>query len=250
MKRIDSVNAQHDKFGPGKNGFQGGNPDTGAEATALTPDWCDALQEEICNVIEAAGIALNPAIRSQLKAALDLLYMSVATGAWSKSIDGKERFFYTPNGDTVIRGHDGVQPVKVQNAAGAIIAQFLATGGLWLGADAVGANDATRLGQVTAAITAAILNTLGSSSYSLQNLTASRNLGTTYTNSTGRPIFVNMSFSFNAFINYLYLNGVMVQAAGSGAGGISGESGFSFMVRPGDTYMISGGGKNTWFETR
>lgn len=66
MKRIDSANAQADKFGPGKNGFQGGNPSLNLDATYFTPDWCDHVQEEIANAIELLGTALDPTKRNQL----------------------------------------------------------------------------------------------------------------------------------------------------------------------------------------
>lgn len=54
--------------------FQGGDPVTGQAATSFTPDWCEAVQEEIAGVVLGAGLTLNPADNSQLLAALDLLY--------------------------------------------------------------------------------------------------------------------------------------------------------------------------------
>jgi microcystin-dependent protein len=66
MRRIDSSNVQQDKFGAGKHGFQGGNPATNTPATFLTANWHDALQEEIANVIEYFGIALDPSNNAQL----------------------------------------------------------------------------------------------------------------------------------------------------------------------------------------
>lgn len=72
MHRIDTPTAQKDKFGAGKNGFTRGNPQTGTPATDLDDDYFDMLQEELVSIVEAAGITLNKANRSQLKAALPL----------------------------------------------------------------------------------------------------------------------------------------------------------------------------------
>lgn len=58
MHRIDTPTAQKDKFGAGKNGFTGGNPQTGELPTALDAPFFDSVQEEISSVIEAAGIIL------------------------------------------------------------------------------------------------------------------------------------------------------------------------------------------------
>lgn len=66
MKRIDSANVHEDLFGPGKDGFQGGNPALNLPATFLNKDWCNHIQEEIANVIEHFGVALNGAQFNQL----------------------------------------------------------------------------------------------------------------------------------------------------------------------------------------
>lgn len=73
MKRIDSANVQADKFGPGKHGFQGGNPSLNLDATYFTPDWCDHVQEELANAIELLGAALDPTKRNQLATALQTI---------------------------------------------------------------------------------------------------------------------------------------------------------------------------------
>ncbi|WP_200286522.1 hypothetical protein [Pantoea ananatis] len=75
MHRIDTPTAQVDKFGPGKNGFTGGNPQTGELPTALNADFFDSIQEELCAPVEAAGLAVDKANRGQLLAALKLLFL-------------------------------------------------------------------------------------------------------------------------------------------------------------------------------
>ncbi|UJL36112.1 carbohydrate kinase [Pantoea agglomerans] len=70
MHRIDTSTAQKDKFGAGKNGFTGGNPQTGELPTALDQDFFDAIQEEIAAPIEAAGLVLQKESRNQLLQAI------------------------------------------------------------------------------------------------------------------------------------------------------------------------------------
>ncbi|UJQ36117.1 tail fiber protein [Aeromonas caviae] len=70
MHRIDTSTAQKDKFGAGKNGFTSGNPQTGVPATEVSAAILDAMQEEICTLIESAGIVLDKTKNNQLLAAV------------------------------------------------------------------------------------------------------------------------------------------------------------------------------------
>ncbi len=84
MHRIDTATAQQDKFGAGKNGFTGGNPQTGELPTELDEDFFDAVQEEISRVIEAANIQLDKDEYGQLLNALNQLF------AKSDSLNNKQ----------------------------------------------------------------------------------------------------------------------------------------------------------------
>lgn len=70
MKRISTSTKSVDKFGAGKHGFTNGNAVAGIPATDLEDTWFDHVQEEICAVIEAGGLALDPGNRAQLLAVL------------------------------------------------------------------------------------------------------------------------------------------------------------------------------------
>ncbi|EQA4283084.1 gp53-like domain-containing protein [Cronobacter dublinensis] len=70
MHRIDTSTAQEGKFGAGKNGFTAGDPTLGVPATQLDETFFDSVQEEICAVIEGAGIQLKKNDRAQLSAAI------------------------------------------------------------------------------------------------------------------------------------------------------------------------------------
>ncbi len=71
MKRADlEKRAQRDKFGAGKHGFQSGNPVGGLLPTIPGAAWFDHTQEEICAVIEAAGLTVDPSQYNQMLTAL------------------------------------------------------------------------------------------------------------------------------------------------------------------------------------
>ncbi|MFQ1038196.1 phage tail protein [Citrobacter koseri] len=85
MHRIDTATAQVDKFGPGKNGFTNGDPATGRRATDLNSDMWDAVQEEICSVVEGAGETLEKGNHTQLFKAIQLLVGSGVGNALLKA---------------------------------------------------------------------------------------------------------------------------------------------------------------------
>ena len=66
MKRIDSINARPNVNGTGKTGFHDNADLSGQDATYLTPDFMNHLQEELCNLLEMNGVALNSNARDQL----------------------------------------------------------------------------------------------------------------------------------------------------------------------------------------
>ncbi len=73
MHRIDTPSRQKDKFGAGKDGFTGGDPQTGTQATQVSADILDALQEEICAVVEGSGLSLDKTNNNQLLTAINIL---------------------------------------------------------------------------------------------------------------------------------------------------------------------------------
>ncbi|HBL4218922.1 TPA: tail fiber protein [Salmonella enterica subsp. enterica serovar Derby] len=90
MHRIDTPTAQKDKFGQGKNGFTNGDSATGRRATDLNSDMWDAVQEEVCTVIEAAGIPLSKGEHTQLHAAIDRLIAEQVKTRLEKNQNGAD----------------------------------------------------------------------------------------------------------------------------------------------------------------
>lgn len=66
MKRIDTINARENMFGVGKSGFHDNADLQGQDATYVSPEWFNTVQEELCNLLELRGIALSPDSKRQL----------------------------------------------------------------------------------------------------------------------------------------------------------------------------------------
>lgn len=108
MHRIDTSTAQKDKFGAGKNGFTGGNPQTGELPTALDQFFFDSLQEEICGVIEGGGIALNKADRGQMLKAMKAMFPLLSQFGNSQASPGYQKL----PGGLVIQWGTGAIPTS------------------------------------------------------------------------------------------------------------------------------------------
>lgn len=112
MHRIDGANATVD------NKFTLGNPGAGIPATTVTADIMNALQEELCSVIEAAGITLDKNNNGQLLAALrnlafstgdgKLTLKSVADYGWVMANDGT---LGSASSGATTRAHADTQPL-------------------------------------------------------------------------------------------------------------------------------------------
>ncbi len=77
MRRIDTATKATDLFGPGKHGFKDGDPGVGDLPTTLNAAWFNSTQEEICNVVEGAGLTIDPESHTQLLAAIRALLREV-----------------------------------------------------------------------------------------------------------------------------------------------------------------------------
>lgn len=66
MHRIDSATARANVNGEGKTGFHDNGDLPNQDATYFTPDWANALQEEVAGVIEGLGLTLDKSDNGQL----------------------------------------------------------------------------------------------------------------------------------------------------------------------------------------
>ncbi|ENX33949.1 hypothetical protein F889_02613 [Acinetobacter colistiniresistens] len=66
MKRIDTINARPNVNGTGKAGFHDNSDISGQDATYLSPDWLNHIQEELCNLLEKNGVNVDANFKDQL----------------------------------------------------------------------------------------------------------------------------------------------------------------------------------------
>ncbi|EDV5225746.1 phage tail protein [Salmonella enterica subsp. enterica] len=160
MHRIDTPTAQKDKFGQGKNGFTNGDPATGRRATDLNSDMWDAVQEEVCTVIEAAGIPLSKGEHTQLHAAIGRLIDEQVKTRLEKNQNGADipnKPLFLQNvglGETINLAKNAVPATRRVNSKPL-------TGDITLWASDVGAISADAVGEITDNGTMASANTPG-----------------------------------------------------------------------------------------
>ena len=153
MERINTSTRQIDKWGPGKDGFTDGALVPFQESTQLNAAWHDQVQEEVANVIEAAGMDLDPNDREQLLKAIQFLVAAgmveppaTQTAHMRRSMPG--------GGFEWFSGGVVTNPLVVRMATNpdiAVIHTGLGLGGgLWYGPDAFGFADAVHIGEVDA----------------------------------------------------------------------------------------------------
>lgn len=96
MKRIETANREIDKFGTGKDGFRASVPGV-SEATYLSADFFNDVQESLVRTIEAAGLApstdkdeFTTAVRT-LASALYAAFMQAGVGAVERTVQDELR---------------------------------------------------------------------------------------------------------------------------------------------------------------
>lgn len=115
---------------------------------------------------------------------------------------------------------------------------------------------ATGTAALTSDITSAVNNNVVGIGQTWQNLTASRVKGTTYTNTTGRPIQVSVNVNLQGTTqssNSLTVDGLVVgyQTQNTAGANTGITSQLTAIIPSGSTYSISGSGTITsWFELR
>ncbi len=106
MHRTDGAGATAD------NKHTGGDPQAGTEATVVTADWLNDVQENIAAVIEAAGIALTKGRAEDLLDAIRTLASDVAVLEVAHRTSGGE------NGGTLTGGAWRTRPLEQRGADG------------------------------------------------------------------------------------------------------------------------------------
>jgi hypothetical protein len=100
MFRIDNATAISPipavaAVGPNPNSyFYKGNPGTGTPATIVDDDWCNAVQEELCNAITGFGVTLDKTKRDQLSTIL-----LGTTGFFRRRMSANTNFYVRTDGN-------------------------------------------------------------------------------------------------------------------------------------------------------
>jgi len=143
MHRIDSVSAEPDTFGTGKDGYTEGDPSAGIPATATTDDWFNAVQEELCRPIEAFEGSLVKADNHQLMRVLRFITGRLA-GANLTQVNATAATYYGIAVRERVPG--GITPyVVAAGASGAILVSLNGSGG-WYAPSAAGGYTGTFYG--------------------------------------------------------------------------------------------------------
>ena len=181
MKRINSVNARPDENGLGKAGFNDNADLPQQDATYLSPSWLNMMQEELCNLLELRGISLNPESKRQL---YDLL--STQTDLEALATEIENNFIRKMQIIDNLTTNDATKPVSAKQAKKLQDEKL----------DKSALNNTLTSTSTTQAVTAAQAKVLNDQAFGVgqnwQDVTVSRSLGTTYTNTTPKPIQISI----------------------------------------------------------
>jgi hypothetical protein len=250
MQRIDTSTKFADLFGPGKHGFRDGNKATFTAPTKLNAALFNSIQEEICNVIEGAGIELAPDNRAQLAEAIQSGGLVSATaGGTADAITAAFTPAITELTNDMVLHVSGVALNTVSNPT------FTPNPGTIAAATIVKGNDKALLdgdldGHAILKWDATLSKwILQNPAYGVhpsvgylqtaQDVSASRNpIGVVYTNTSGSPIVVSFNgIASDAGQKIILLAGGMQYVAGVQSA--SQYVGIWGIVQPGEEYSIT-----------
>lgn len=102
MKRIDTINARENMFGVGKSGFHDNEDLPGQDATYVSPEWFNTVQEELCNLLELRGIALSPDSNDNY-----MIFISLDEGAFFAWMKGWKQLKIRDSKTAELRNQNG-----------------------------------------------------------------------------------------------------------------------------------------------
>ena len=229
MKRIDSVNARPDENGLGKAGFNDNADLPQQDATYLSPSWLNMMQEELCNLLELRDISLDPESKRQL---YDLL--STQTDLEALATEIENNFIRKSQIIDNLTTNDATKPVSAKQAKKLQDEKL----------DKSALNNTLTSTSTTQAVTAAQAKVLNDQAFGVgqnwMNVKSERSLGTTYTNTTGKPIYVIVVNEFQNYSDHVevFVNNIKLLSVDKGAGvGWFGDT--SFVVPAGQTYKVT-----------
>lgn len=206
------------------------------------------------------GKTENAASAAKLETARTVSFSGAATGSFSYNGSSNSSAILTLANSGVNASTYGSNlkiPVLTVNAKGLIsgVSEQTIPAASETQAGVMKLNNSLVSTSTTEAATAAQVKILNDQAFGVgqtwNNVTASRVLGTTYTNTTGKTIFVSFqvrdhSDQSNQVVN-IYVDAIkIIDSAGFDGGAVWGHFSYSFPVPPGGTYSIQRTGNGTW----
>lgn len=194
MKRIDTINARANMFGVGKSGFHDNADLPGQDATYVSPEWFNTVQEELCNLLELRGITLDPASKRQL---YDLLTTQADLEALADEIEAnfirKSQIVdnLTTNDADKVASARTVKELQDKKLEATDLKDASTTQ-----KGVVKLNNTLTSDAEDEAATAKQVKILNDQAFGIgqgwHNVTSSRNLGTKYRNTRNKPITISL----------------------------------------------------------
>ncbi len=245
--------------------FTDGNPGTGSPATVVEADWLNMIQQELLNVLAAASVAPSKTTYNQVITSINDLIAAAISGGTSGLLHSANNLSDVANSATAATNiglGTGNSPTfsSVVTASGYLmnftgevrsgdsggtprnLLQVISGNNIKLGdsglTGAIQAQQPMSWGS-NAGTTQTNLGVLGCPGQVWAVVTGSRALGTVYTNSTGRPIFVSVSFTSSSGSDgiQVQLNGGAFAQIGCSTASYSVANAW-FIVPAGATYEL------------
>ncbi|WP_228260983.1 tail fiber protein [Acinetobacter johnsonii] len=238
MKRIDTINSRENMFGVGKNGFHDNADLPGQDATYVSPEWFNTVQEELCNLLELRGITLNPASKRQL---YDLLTTQADLEALADEI---ETNFIRKNQIIDNLTTDDATKVASARTVKELQDKKLEASDLKDASTAqkgvVQLNNTLTSTSITQALTAAQAKELNDKMFGVSQSSKPATIisGTTYTNTKNKPITISVSMSGSSNNTASITIETHVLFSTNSSNLYIG----SFTVGPGEDYKVTGNG--------
>ncbi|OTG87709.1 hypothetical protein B9T31_04220 [Acinetobacter sp. ANC 4558] len=260
MKRIDTTNVRENLFGAGKHGFHDNADLPGHDATYLSPEWFNNVQEELCNLLELNGISLDTTSKRQI---YDLLTTQVDLEALASEIE--TNFIRKNQIVDDLTTSDATKPVSAKQA------KYLQDNKLnkedlkdstTTQKGVVQLNNTLNSNSTAQALTAIQGKILNDQAFGIRqtwkDMSSNRVLGTTYTNTSGKPIQLYVStFNTRSGVSAEGLNvtidgvAMLFQSGGLDVDGAVKEASANIVIPIGSTYLVTSltnGTKRMWWE--